>query len=241
MFWGHNLKSGETFIIEDKRANEDTVINITNASLNTSPDDKSKYTLNIIKNGESFQLCTLDHNKDSFSLNLTFQIDGAKLNLKGGNKGVVSITGFLEKFDLDEEEEEEEIKVKEIKKEKTPKKEKETPKKEKETPKKEKETPKKGKELIKKEKETPKKEIKEKEIKNDDLLEIEKDEEEEEEEEENIDDLLNNKNDDDIDESEDEMKEDDEEEEENEKKFLGKKTQNDKLKEEKKDKKKNKD
>ena len=201
MFWGHNLKSGETFIIEDKRANEDTVINITNASLNTSPDDKSKYTLNIIKNGESFQLCTLDHNKDSFSLNLTFQIDGAKLNLKGGNKGVVSITGFLEKFDLDEEEKE--IKVKEIKKEKTPKKEKEslkkekeTPKKEKETPKKEKETPKKekeilkkGKESFKKEKETPKKEIKEKEIKNDDLLEIEKDEEEEEEEEENIDDL----------------------------------------------------
>ena len=45
MFWGHNLKSGETFIIEDKRANEDTVINITNASLNTTQDDKSKYTL----------------------------------------------------------------------------------------------------------------------------------------------------------------------------------------------------
>ena len=220
MFWGHNLKSGETFIIEDKRANEDTVINITNASLNTTQDDKSKYTLNIIKNGESFQLCTLDHNKDSFSLNLTFQIDGAKLNLKGGNKGIVSVTGFLEKFDLEEEEEEEEIKVKEIKKEKTPKKEKETPKKEKETPKKEKETPKKekeilkkGKESFKKEKETPKKEIKEKEIKNDDLLDIDEDEEEEEEESDNINDLLDNKNDDDDDESDDEMKEDDEEEE----------------------------
>ena len=137
MFWGHNLKSGETYKIENKNSSEETIINITNASLNTTKEDNSKYTLSIIKNGESYQLCTLDNSKDTYSLNLTFQIGNTKLSLKGGNKGIVSVTGFLENFESENDESEEVIPVKntniekEKGKESIKKEKKETPKKEK--------------------------------------------------------------------------------------------------------------
>ena len=127
----------ETYKIENKNSSEETIINITNASLNTTKEDNSKYTLSIIKNGESYQLCTLDNSKDTYSLNLTFQIGNTKLSLKGGNKGIVSVTGFLENFESENDESEEVIPVKntniekEKGKESIKKEKKETPKKEK--------------------------------------------------------------------------------------------------------------
>ena len=238
MFWGHNLKSGETYKIENKNSSEETIINITNASLNTTKEDNSKYTLSIIKNGESYQLCTLDNSKDTYSLNLTFQIGNTKLSLKGGNKGIVSVTGFLENFESENDESDKVIPVKntniekEKGKESIKKEKKETPKKEKienlkkESVKKEKnETPKKEKnESLKKEKKEIEKKEKEDDenISDEDLLKVE-DEEEEEESEDNI-----LKDDDDDDDDDDKIDSDlKSDEEENKEKFLGKKTNND--------------
>ena len=53
-----------------------------------------------------YQLCSLDKNKDSISSSLSFIVKkGMKLTIKGGNKGTVSLVGFIEKFTTDEIEE----------------------------------------------------------------------------------------------------------------------------------------
>ena len=132
MFWGKNIKSGETFSFDSEKSNLDQQLNITNISL-SEPLDNTKYYLKFTNNGQTYQLCSLDKNKDSITSSLSFTIKkGMKLSVKGGNKGTISVTGFLESFNLENDNEieeintdkkKEEIKEEKAKKEKTEKKE----------------------------------------------------------------------------------------------------------------------
>ena len=108
MFWGKNIKSGEVYSFDTDKSVLQQSLNITNISLNLpDPVDKSKYHVKIINNGQSYQLCTLDSNKDSITTALTFIVkNGMKLSVKGGNKGTVSLVGFIESFDAENEIEE---------------------------------------------------------------------------------------------------------------------------------------
>ena len=109
MFWGKNIKSGETFSFDSEKSNLDQQLNITNISL-SEPLDNTKYYLKFTNNGQTYQLCSLDKNKDSITSSLTFTIKkGMKLSVKGGNKGTISVTGFLESFNLENVNEIEEI------------------------------------------------------------------------------------------------------------------------------------
>ena len=117
MLWGKNIKSGETYSF-DKEANEN--LNITNISLSDALDN-TKYYVKMTNNGQTYQLCSLDKNRDSILSSLSFIVKkGMKLSVKGGNKGTVSLIGFIEKFENDNEIEEINTdKNKEEKKEKT--------------------------------------------------------------------------------------------------------------------------
>ena len=109
MFWGKNIKAGETYSFDTDKSIVDQILNITNISLSEAADN-TKYFLKIVNNGQTYQLCSLDKNKDSITSSLSFTVkEGMKLTLKGGNKGVVSITGFLETFKTEDEGEIEEI------------------------------------------------------------------------------------------------------------------------------------
>ena len=95
MFWGKNIKSGETYSF-DKEANEN--LNITNISLSDALDN-TKYYVKMTNNGQTYQLCSLDKNRDSILSSLSFIVKkGMKLSVKGGNKGTVSLVGFIENF-----------------------------------------------------------------------------------------------------------------------------------------------
>ena len=120
MFWGKNIKSGETYSFDKDASILDENLNITNISLSDALDN-TKYYLKITNNGQTYQLCSLDKNKDSISSSLSFIVKkGMKLTVKGGNKGTVSLIGFIEKFENDNEIEEINTdKNKEEKKEKT--------------------------------------------------------------------------------------------------------------------------
>ena len=118
MFWGHNIKSGESFAIDTPKTLGKN-LNLTNLSLMDGLEN-SKYSISIENNGQNYQLCTLDTNRDSMSLSLTFEVKkGMKISMKGPNKGKISITGFVEKEfdDLNDFEEINTDKNKETKKE----------------------------------------------------------------------------------------------------------------------------
>ena len=115
MFWGKNIKSGETFSFDSDKSILDQDLNITNISLSDGMDN-TKYFLKITNNGQTYQLCSLDKNRDSITSSLSFNVKkGMKLSVKGGNKGTVSITGFVEKFKSENKSEVEEINTDNIK------------------------------------------------------------------------------------------------------------------------------
>ena len=114
MFWGQNLKSGESFSFDSNKSLLGNNLNITNISLSEALDN-TKYYVKITNNGQTYQLCSLDKNKDSIPSTLSFKVQkGMKLSVKGGNRGTVSITGYLEKFTIEEKENGEENKNEEI-------------------------------------------------------------------------------------------------------------------------------
>ena len=122
MFWGKNIKSGETYSFDTDKTILDKNLNITNISLSEALDN-TKYYLKIVNKGQTYQLCSLDKNKDSITSSLTFAVqEGMKLMVKGGNKGVVSVTGYVETFDLENEDFSEEIQADLIKEKKAKKK-----------------------------------------------------------------------------------------------------------------------
>ena len=108
MFWGKNIKSGEVYSFDSDKSILEQNLNITNISLNLSdPQDKTKYHVKIINNGQTYQLCTLDYNRESITTALSFIVkNGMKISVKGGNKGTVSLVGFMESFDVENEIEE---------------------------------------------------------------------------------------------------------------------------------------
>jgi AdoMet-dependent rRNA methyltransferase SPB1 len=118
MFWGKNLTLNETFSLESDKNLLNEVLNLTNVSLLHNKEDNNQYFLNIIHNNETFQLCCLDNKKDTANLSLTFKVEkGLKLLLKSNNKNnnnkaIVSITGFIENFNDEDENEIENIKEK---------------------------------------------------------------------------------------------------------------------------------
>ena len=105
MFWGKNIKSGETVVIGDSE-NEGKYLNIRSANLVNG--DEQKYILSIIYKKETFQLLTFDSKHECYTPELTFEIEkGMKLKLEGGKKGYVSITGNVEALDGEGGEQEE--------------------------------------------------------------------------------------------------------------------------------------
>ena len=100
MFWGANIKVSEEY---ELKKHEGKVLTIANACLTSNSDD-NKYNLQISNNGNAYQLCVLQKNKnESANLNNTLVIErGMKLGLKGTGKGEVSLTGFFEN-ELNEE------------------------------------------------------------------------------------------------------------------------------------------
>ena len=109
MFWGKNLKSGETYSLDSEKRYIEKILNITNISLSEALDN-TKYHIKIIEKNNSFQLCTLDKSKDSISTSLSFFIKpGMKLSVKGGKTGVISFVGFIENFDDEKDQIMEEI------------------------------------------------------------------------------------------------------------------------------------
>ena len=120
MFWGKNLKSNETYPLDSDKAILNANLNITNISLSDAL-DVGKYYIKIIDNNQSYQICSLDKNKDSISTSLTFFVKkGIKISVKGPNKGTISFVGYIEDFEEKEKENMEEIntdKIKESKKE----------------------------------------------------------------------------------------------------------------------------
>ena len=120
MFWGKNLKSNETYSLDSDKTILDAELNITNISLSDALDG-GKYFIKIIENGQTYQICSLDKNKDSISTGLTFTVrKGIKISVKGPSKGTISFVGYIEDFKEIEKENMEEIntdKVKESKKE----------------------------------------------------------------------------------------------------------------------------
>ena len=122
MFWGKNIKSGETYSFDTDKTILDKNLNITNISLSEALDN-TKYYLKIVNKGQAYQLCSLDKNKDSITSSLSFAVqEGMKLMVKGGSKGVVSVTGYVETFDLENEDFSEEIQADIIKEKKAEKK-----------------------------------------------------------------------------------------------------------------------
>ncbi len=123
MFWGKNIKSGETYSFDTDKSVLEQNLNITNISLSEGLDN-TKYFLKIVSNGQTYQLCSLDKKNDSITSSLCFIVKkGMKLAVKGGNKGVVSVTGFVENFNFENEDELEEINTDNIKEKKAEKKE----------------------------------------------------------------------------------------------------------------------
>ena len=184
MFWGKNIKSNETFPLDSDNSHLDLILNITNISLSDALDNV-KYYVKIVDNNQTYQICSLDKNKDSIATGLTFTIKkGMKISVKGGNRGTISFIGFLENFESEIEKEEINTdKEKDIKEKKFKKKEEVVP-------------------------ELKKKEIQENEIAKEDKDELEEDEEESDDKKDKLDD------DDDDDEDFDlKMNEDEEEEE----------------------------
>ena len=122
MFWGKNIKSGETVSLDSDKTILDKILNLTNISLSEALDN-TKYYVKIINEGKTFQLCSLDKNNDSVTTSLAFTVkEGMKFSVKGGSKGIISLVGFTENFN-EEENELEEIntdKVVETKKEVIP-------------------------------------------------------------------------------------------------------------------------
>ena len=121
MFWGKNLKSNETYPLDSDKSILNSDLNITNISLSDALDN-AKYYIKIIDNNQTYQLCSLDKNKDSLSSSLSFKVKkGMKLSVKGGNRGTISFIGYCENFqpketeeiNTDKEKEKKEIKNKE--------------------------------------------------------------------------------------------------------------------------------
>ena len=106
MFWGKNIKSNETFPLDSDKSHLDLILNITNISLSDALDN-AKYYVKIVDNNQTYQICSLDKNKDSIATGLTFTIKkGMKISVKGGNRGTISFIGFLENFESEIEKEE---------------------------------------------------------------------------------------------------------------------------------------
>ena len=100
MFWGQNIKSGESFSFDSDKSMIGKILDITNISLSDAIEN-TKYFLKFTNNNQTYQLCSLDKKKDSITSSLAFKIqEGMKLSVKGGNKGMVSIVGFIETFKL---------------------------------------------------------------------------------------------------------------------------------------------
>ena len=105
MFWGKNIKSGESYSLDSDKNLLTKNLNITNISLSDALDN-TKYFLKITNKGQTYQICSLDKNKDSITSSLSFTVTkDLKFSVKGGNKGIVSITGFVEDFNIENEEE----------------------------------------------------------------------------------------------------------------------------------------
>ena len=62
MFWGKNIKSGETYSFDSDKSALEKELNITNISLSEALDN-TKYFIKIVNNGQTFQLCSLDKTK----------------------------------------------------------------------------------------------------------------------------------------------------------------------------------
>lgn len=127
MFWGHNLKVGEVYSFDADPNLKGMQLNITNVSLNEYINN-NKYQLQLINKGSNYNLCTLDHTKNTMALSISFKVDSSiKVTAKGDSKGTISIVGYyevpvtgnlslseseseMESFEEEEEEEEKELK-----------------------------------------------------------------------------------------------------------------------------------
>ena len=79
------------------------ILNLKSVALNEG-EVNGKMTIIIVKKNESFNLVSIDTRKDSAMLDLTFVIEkGMKIKVNGDKKGTVSITGFIETLDDDED------------------------------------------------------------------------------------------------------------------------------------------
>ena len=196
MFWGKNIKSNETFPLDSDKSHLDLILNITNISLSDALDNV-KYYVKIVDNNQTYQICSLDKNKDSIATGLTFTIKkGMKISVKGGNRGTISFIGFLENFESEIEKEEINTdKEKDIKEKKFKKKEEVVP-------------------------ELKKKEIQENEIAKEDKDELEEDEEESDDKKDKLDDDDDDDEDFDLKMNEDEEEEEDDLDEEKEEKEI---------------------
>ena len=201
MFWGKNIKVNETVAL-DTEALLEKYLTIQTATLKES--DESKYFLTIINKGESFQICCLDSKNNYTSISSSFIVEkGMKLKVEGGKKGTISLTGYVESLedneDLEEEsleEEEEEVPKKEAPKKQVQKKEEKKPV------------------VSKKEEKKVEKEEEEEENSEDIVVESEEDSEEESEEKKDTEKPKGAKKEESSDEDDDDIKEDDDDDDE---------------------------
>lgn len=85
MFWGRNIKGGETIELFNPLY-ENNILNITSVSLQAKDKDDTKYIVSIINKNEVFQICTLDQRKDTVNLTMSFSITkGIKIKIEGAS------------------------------------------------------------------------------------------------------------------------------------------------------------
>jgi len=94
MFWGANLKSGQSY---DFKGLQGKLLTFSTACLNNTSDE-GKYFVSITNKNQTYNLTSLQKEKhESSSIQNTLLIEnGMKLSISGGAKGDVAVTGYIE-------------------------------------------------------------------------------------------------------------------------------------------------